>query len=482
MPPQEPDLASFGFGSFQEYRLWCLCQGYSDGLSISQADLPQPAGAYEGRRALHDTEARRLAIRRTVAGVVERSDAFDALDNSDAGRNALLDLMLHTNRYMDVLKTKLLSREVGRHRELSYGLVALALHHDRWIRPVESWISPLPTQGSPRREDQFSSLVRHLVARYEVPQFMDRVWFEGAGERGREHRKWFIDVASGRSIRTMDTPIRLTRRMAHLFMRGAYPKGGLEQNMRWAQIIAMGGSFAQANAILRTRMGRRFEDDDFWSTVVLFIANNPMLDPTWIGPIVDYIHAMRSVPTQVQAESEITQGPPRQPHLTMKGRSATKLLGQVEAWHELLNREDGVAFQHWRQSGLSNLELVEETSQLGKVRWTVRELLSSQELAAEGRAMNHCVVSYSDQCAAGDTAIWSICAHREAQPENVLTAALDTRRQTVTEVRGRYNMVPNKRPASAQGRAQERAGYMALLQRANVVLNQWIKREGLQRD
>ena len=96
--------------------------------------------------------------------------------------------------------------------------------------------------------------------------------------------------------------------------------------------------------------------------------------------------------------------------------------------------------------------------------------------------MNHCVVSYSDQCAAGDTAIWSICAHREAQPENVLTAALDTRRQTVTEVRGRYNMVPNKRPASAQGRAQERAGYMALLQRANVVLNQWIKREGLQRD
>jgi hypothetical protein len=166
----------------------------------------------------------------------------------------------------------------------------------------------------------------------------------------------------------------------------------------------------------------------------------------------------------------------------MKGRSATKLLRQVHAWHEHLNREGGVVCQRWRPSGLRNWDMVEETKELGTVRWTVRELLSSKELVAEGRAMSHCVVSYSDQCAAGDTSIWSICAHREARPENVLTAALDTRRRTVTEARGRYNMLPNRRPASAQGRAQERAGYMTLLRRANAVLNLWIKREGLQRD
>ncbi len=42
------------------------------------------------------------------------------------------------------------------------------------------------------------------------------------------------------------------------------------------------------------------------------------------------------------------------------------------------------------------------------MRWTVQELKSSWELAAEGTALNHCVVSYSDQCADGHTAVWSI--------------------------------------------------------------------------
>jgi len=435
-----------------------------------------------GRGAPHDTEERRDAIRKTISGDAERSEAYDGLDRNPGAQASLLRMMLHANRYLDVLRLKLLAREVGRHRELSYGLVALALHHDRWIRPVESWTSPLPQGGYPRREDQFSSLVRHLLARYEVPRFMDCAWFEGVGETGRQQQKWFIHVASGGSIRATDTPIHLTRRMAHLFMRGPYPKGGLERNMRWAQITAMGGSFAQANAALRTRLGRRFENDDFWSTVVLFIANNPMLDPAWIGPIVDYVHAMKYVPTHIQEDGGDRPGTPRQPHFTMKGRSVTKLLRQVEAWHDQLNREDGVVFQRWGPSGVCGWEFEEETKELGKIRWTVRELLSSAELAVEGRALSHCVVSYSDQCTAGDTAVWSICAHREEDAENVLTAAMDIRRRTVTQARGRYNMLPNRKPASAQGRAQARVGYMTLLRRANAVLNQWIRREGLQRD
>jgi hypothetical protein len=65
----------------------------------------------------------------------------------------------------------------------------------------------------------------------------------------------------------------------------------------------------------------------------------------------------------------------------------------------------------------------DETEALGKVRWTVQELLSSWELAAEGRAMNHCVVSYSDQCADGHRSVWSIGVLKEGaqEREGVLT-------------------------------------------------------------
>jgi hypothetical protein len=121
---------------------------------------------------------------------------------------------------------------------------------------------------------------------------------------------------------------------------------------------------------------------------------------------------------------------------------------------------------------------------LGKVRWTVQELLSSWELAAEGRTMHHCVVSYSDQCADGNTAIWSICAQPEGQKERegVMTVALDIKSQAVTQARGRYNAQPNKMPKSAQAQKEAHSGYFDLLSRSNVVLNQWLQRERLRYD
>ncbi len=111
----------------------------------------------------------------------------------------------------------------------------------------------------------------------------------------------------------------------------------------------------------------------------------------------------------------------------------------MEAWHGQLNREQYVDFQTWLPCGVRSFELEDETEELGRVRWMVQERLSSWELAAEGRAMNHCVVSYSNQCVEGRTAIWSICAHREGaeERENVMTVALDLEERTVTQARGR---------------------------------------------
>ena len=182
VPPQEKDLRELGFASFADYRLWCLREGYEDGLGRSKTErqlaLPLPTG----ETASHDTEERRETIRRTVAGQVDwRPDAYGLLEGDDEAKQALLQLMLHVNRYVDVLKLKRLARG-DRSRGLIDGLVALAYHHRRWIRPLEKWSSPLPHKGYPTREEQFSSLVRHLLARYEVPEFMDSVWFEGIAE------------------------------------------------------------------------------------------------------------------------------------------------------------------------------------------------------------------------------------------------------------------------------------------------------------
>ncbi|NKB71427.1 MAG: hypothetical protein GKR89_30510 [Candidatus Latescibacteria bacterium] len=482
VPPRQEDLQALGFASFAEYRLWCLREGYEDGLGRSKAErqpvLPLPTG----QTAPHDTQERQEKIRRMVAG---RTDAYGWLEGNDGARQALLRLMLHANGYVDVLKRKLLPKEIGRYPRLIAGLVALAYHHQHWIRPVEEWRSPLPQNGHPTRQAQFSSLVRHLLARYEVPVFMDSVWFEGLDEEGQQQQAWFMQVAGGGNIRAMDTPIRLTRRMAHLFMGGAYSSGGVKKNMRWAQAIAMGGSLALARALIRTRLGRRFEDDDFWSQVVFFLAQNAMMDPALAGPVIDYVYSRKFAPTRiVQEDGGVAEGPPPQPDFTMKGRSAHKLLRQVETWHEQLGREGYVAFQTWGPCGVDGWTLEEEIPELGPVRWTVQELLSSEELRAEGRAMHHCIVSYWDQCVEGNTAVWSICVQGQeaAERENVLTAALDIQSRTITQARGRYNAMPNQRPHSAQTKQEAPSGYFLLLSRANIVLNRWVKRAGLRRD
>jgi hypothetical protein len=246
----------------------------------------------------------------------------------------------------------------------------------------------------------------------------------------------------------------------------------------------MGGDSALARTILRTRLGRQFDHDEFWSAVVLFLVNNAMMDPDCVGPLVDYVYNMKFAPRRiVREEGGVEEAPPPQPNFSMKGRSATKLLRQVDAWHGHLNREQHVVFQSWSPCGLRPHAVEEEAENLGKVRWTVQELLSSWELAVEGRAMKHCVVSYSDQCADGKTSVWSICMQKQGalERENVMTVAVDVATRTLTQARGRCNTLPRQPPKSASAQREDQAGYFDMLNRADSILKFWLERERIRR-
>jgi hypothetical protein len=118
VPPKEKDLPALGFASFAEYRLWCLREGYEDGLGRSKPERQQASPIPSMEKAPHDTEERREAIRQTVAGEVDgRSEAYGWLEGDEEGKQALLRLMLHVNHYMDVLKRKRLHWQIGRYRE-----------------------------------------------------------------------------------------------------------------------------------------------------------------------------------------------------------------------------------------------------------------------------------------------------------------------------------------------------------------------------
>jgi hypothetical protein len=163
------------------------------------------------------------------------------------------------------------------------GLLALALHHADWLRPIETWF-PTTQQAWP----QFRSLAHHLVARYPVPPFMTSVWFDlPPGEILPQHG-WYKHLGLGQNIRTAGLPLRFTRAMSHFFGQAAHHFTAVAA-LRWAQVRGLGGREQLARAVAATRLGKVLENEDFWESVLHFFVNHPSLDLAQIGPIVDFL-------------------------------------------------------------------------------------------------------------------------------------------------------------------------------------------------
>ena len=144
---------------------------------------------------------------------------------------------------------------------------------------------------------------------------------------------------------------------------------------------------------------------------------------------------------------------PAQPNLSMQGRTVVSLLRAVNEWHRQLGRETSGGRLQWRKSAFRDYKCIEGTEQSHNMRvWRIRELLSSQELIAEGRRMCHCVASYAKSCHNGIDSIWSMEVETDEGRKPLVTVEVNHQRNEICQVRG------NESPADGQ-----RKGYTAPL-------------------
>ncbi len=334
-------------------------------------------------------------------------------------------------------------------------LVPIAIHWRNWYRPVETWA---PTTKNARR--QFASLLRHLFARYDdVPRFLDIVWFAGPDAEIATQRTWYLHVARGESIRTCKLPIPYTRKMAHYFMQAPDDLSVL-QAIRWGQILALGGDERLARALFGTRLGESFQHEDFWSTALQWFIDHPLLDRAHVGPIVDYLHHQRFVPARVfVAPGERDASMPPRPNLSMRGRSPDSLLRQVHRWHGRLANDNIHQVRQWAPCGVQPFELEEGNQQGGSLKvWTIRELLGSKALMAEGRQLKHCVASYASSCARGDCSIWTMEVESFEGTSKALTVEVRNSTRTICQARGKLNRLPTEKERSVLVRWAAAAG------------------------
>lgn len=490
-------LEALELAGIEEYKSWCADQGLSQTLHKNRSqrrkerDLAQRLRDQTALRTVKQ-QTRRLGktIERIFAGDLQEVELGTdylrhihrlAACSPSACRQAFQRLLLQAERCGDLFAMVPAISTLGESRDNTFiaGLAALAQHVDDWRQTAETW---RPQSRNPRR--QFGALARHLLAQYEVPVFLDAVWFKGDGPEAKQQQGWFKHMGRGKNIRTADVPVTLTKRMAHCFAR-APEDFSVEAALRWAQIVGQDGSQALFRAVMGTRLGQpeSFAEEAFWSTVILFLVHNPMLDPDCVGPLVDYVHEQKYVPQEIALRGDaVLRQAPAQPDFTMKGRSATKLLRQVEEWHGQLAQENRFPLEHWSRSSIDEFVQVEEQKRpRERLRWSVRELRSTRELMAEGRLMHHCVASYGRNCRRGHMSVWSLRVEdARGKEQRLMTIAIDNASRTITQARGKYNIGLGGKAKNEEQRQVERS-YYSLLLRGRGILNRWLEREEIGR-
>lgn len=458
-------IRGLGLSTVEAYREWCDQNGFSRKLKKSwnqrcqERNFSLQSVAME-RLQSHRRESRNQSdvLREVIAG--ERSENEVTLPHLKrlcenlrisrrpkherrVNRKVLLRLFEHLHncraKFFDGSPAVASLGQISGNTYVE-ALAQIAANSSSWQRPVEDW---KPRSHSSSR--QFASLLRHLFVKYDdVPLFLDTVWFTGNRKDAAERRSWYIHVGRGQNIRHCKLPIPLTKKMAHLFMRSPNELT-IDQALRWAQVLGLGGDEHLARAIIGTRLIDQFQNDEFWSSVIRWFISHPMLDRTQVGPIIDYLQYQRFVPEHVYiANGQREETSPPQPNLSMNGRTPESLLRQVHDWHRKLNNDNRYQIQQWKSSGIQNYEFIEGSEKKGTLRcWTIRELLSSKALLAEGRQMKHCVATYADSCARGFCSIWTMEVESFGGMSKAVTVEVRKSERMICQIRGKANRLPN---------------------------------------
>jgi PcfJ-like protein len=323
----------------------------------------------------------------------------------------------------------------GRHVGVD-ALVNLARFRASHIRATSDWEG---TSSSWR--PAISSLAQHLICEYKVPMFLASAWCATDAAADKK-RGWFVAHSCGASFRSLDLPISMTRKMEHLFLT-SQDHLSIEHAIRRAELLALGAPAEFVEAVMSTRLATDLHHSEFWRSVWMFlIANARDVDPMQIGPMIDYIQAIRHDRTQA---GMMEFGLP-QPAFSMKGRTVQSMLRLMREWHRSLGT--GGASLTWGRSPFEPLQFEEfarEDSESPK-RWHMMELINSAQLRREGAALHHCVASYADRCYRGQSSIWSLRFWQTEKIHHVLTVEVDPRRRAVVQARGRANRGASGKP------------------------------------
>lgn len=433
-----------------DYLTWCSSRGFNADTNKTLLNMRQELAYHEKESAADSLRHSKLSkkpmavIKGVCSKKIESEDVKSVplhavcgrISSASLAKRELLSLQQLLSKIWHVSKLPLqYENRDGRPVYYVDALISMHSHRHRWIRSIDEW-----APNSHNREKQFLSLVQHLFLKYKVPKFFSSVWFRRDASAKR-YQKWCIDIGNGHNPRLGPAPIPLTKKAAHFFL--SAPDGySIEQAIRFGQIRAAGGNNRLCNAVIGTRLGADFSNDEFWQSVIRFFIRNPSLELSQVGPIVDFLQYHKYERQQVFLENGETRWmPPPQPHLSMKKRTLVALLTQVNQWHRRLGKIKENLGVRWASSGIRAANFV-RGKDARKTIWRINELLSHKELVREGNSLKHCVATYSRYCRDGHSSIWSMTSEDSAGNLRRRQTIEVNRYRRIVQCRGRMNKLP----------------------------------------
>lgn len=352
---------------------------------------------------------------------------------------------------------------IGNERSLDV-LKSVLDYKDQFVRPIETW--------SPKSRNvyqQLISLIRHLFAKYPTPSFLEKSFFSGMFEG----IYMYIHLGAGKSMKNYDGyPVNMiihNKAAHHLY--STPDDMEFYTALRRVQVLYMGGDEYIFKALMRANVLRErlpisrvrktgekdfsidFTKEEFWLSVMKFFIDNPMIEPTKIAEVIDYIDNMKFKEHSTYVDGRHVRVAPPHPNFSMKGRNPVSLINQSDQWHyerERLNRVNQrlANISRYSPKKVENFFWTGRNIKDGlfkrgkKYKYKVIQLLSFYDLRDEGNEMHHCVATYASSCNSGRCAIFSV---REYVDDhfNGRTATLEIRENTIVQIRAKYNRKPD---------------------------------------
>lgn len=310
---------------------------------------------------------------------------------------------------------------VAKHNQIKRQSISLDplvfTYEDKRLKDVKTFQSKLKSDDPARRRKE---QIKYFFAKYPVSKCIENIWDLSPAQKQlfnavvtdaqqktmtpenialmsredlqepRDVMNWYFAVAQGQSLFKTYAKGLLTKKEVFYLYTCPYVID-FYQGITYAIAKAAGATEGVASMLYNSKLATESVLKPFYQTVVRFFVQNPAQSKNEINDLLDYL-TMKHRTT---------------PGFTMAGQHLSTIRVKNVEWHYQLRREKVLGSDTW--TGHDYLEGKYISGQAGdKYLWTMSQICNAKDLAAEGTAMRHCVLSYKARCIDGTTSIWSL--------------------------------------------------------------------------